>query len=738
MAATLDLGALGFSLTLDKSGWNKSWADTDKEVTQQSGKLKNFANGIGQTLKVGVAAGAAAAGAAIGAMVKTGIDNARDLDKQMSLFAAHTGASADEIDKVRQTVKELYKVNEDSYEDIAATAEALHNAMGMNADEIAKYAQNYMDYAKVTGQANADAVGAIDDLGDAWNLSADEQVSVMDKILVMQQKYGAGVTDTQNALTRMAPAAKAAGYSMDEAASYLAMFAAAGVDANTASTAFSKALQTVKNPTELKKLIKDIEDCKDPFERAKLASELFGAKAGPQMAQALGEGGVSLEDFIAEMENAAGAVSSASSAYDDNFDTRMALLGKRFGGMATEIGEKLLPIAERLLTWVEAHMPEIESVISSVFDAIGVAISWFSDNIMPSLTAAFDAVWSAVQAVWPVIQEIISGVIQYVTGIIEYFSLLLKGDFAGAWQKYKEIITGIWESIKKIVSAAWDFLKGIFGGSASAIANGLSSAWEGMKTAASNAWSSIKTAASSAWEGIKSAVSGAWDNVKSNTASGLSTLGSNLVTGWANMKTGASTAWEAIKSGIGSAVDGIKSGVSTGFNSVKSTAETVWNNIKSAITTPISAAKDFVGGIIDTIKGWFAKLSFKLPEFQWPKLKLPHFSLVGSFSLSPPSVPKLSIDWYSKGAIFAKPTIFPTAHGLKGVGDVPGGEVVAPLSALRAYIQDAMADVLPLSGALTLVLEVDGMAIAKTQINYMDMLLSGQMTKKARGIVNDL
>ena len=49
-----------------------------------------------------------------------------------------------------------------------------------------------------------------------------------------------------------------------------------------------------------------------------------------------------------------------------------------------------------------------------------------------------------------------------------------------------------------------------------------------------------------------------------------------------------------------------------------------------------------------------------------PNLNLPHISLSGSLSLNPPSVPKISVAWYSKGAIFKRPTVF----GGMGVGRV--------------------------------------------------------------------
>lgn len=793
MAATLDLGVLGFSLTLDKSGWNKSWNETDGDINKQSSKLKSFTSNIGTTLKVGVAAAAAAAGTAIVAMCKSGIDNARDLDKQMSLFQAHTGATGEETGRVKDIVKDLYKVNEDSYEDLAKTAEAMRTQMQMSADDIGKYAQNYLDYAKVTGQADDEAVVRVAEIGKAWKLTADENVGLMDKMLVAQQKYGLSVTDSQNALTNLAPSFQALGMDVNDAMSYLSMFSMAGVDTATATTAFTKALNKVKSPQELRKLMTDIQNCNDPLKRAQMASELFGTKAGPQLAQALSDGTISLDDFQAAMNGATGAVSTASAAYDNNFDTRLALLGKKFSGMATEIGEKLLPIAEKMLSWVEAHMPEIEATISTVFDAVGSVVEYFTANILPPLTDAFNAVWSIVQACWPAIEAIISGTIGIIQGLLSGLAALLTGDWSGAWNALKDACGAAWDGIKGIVSGAWDILKSTIGGAMESVGNSLSTGWDSVKSATSSAWDSVKSTVGGAWDSLKSTVGGAvstvgqniatgwdgiktktgaawdsvktattsaWDNVKSATANtwdamkstvgnAVGLLGQSVATGWDGLKTKTGATWEALKSTtsnawngmkstVGTVADAIRSGASTAFDALKSKTSDVWNGIKTAITTPISAARDFVGNIIDTIKRWFGSLSFKLPEFQWPRIKLPHFSLKGEFSLSPLRVPSLSVDWYAKGAIFAKPTIFPTAQGLKGVGDVPGGEVVAPLSTLRDYIKDAMSDVLPTAGALTLVIECDGLAIARTQVNYMDMLLSGQVNKRARGVISGI
>ena len=108
-----------------------------------------------------------------------------------------------------------------------------------------------------------------------------------------------------------------------------------------------------------------------------------------------------------------------------------------------------------------------------------------------------------------------------------------------------------------------------------------------------------------------------------------------------------------------------------------------WDTVKEKASEIFGKIKDIIGGAIDKIKGFF--------KFDWefPKLKMPHFKLEGKFSLMPPSVPKLGVDWYSSGAIFTKKTILP---GGIGVGDANKGqgnnaEGIFPLDKLESWIK---------------------------------------------------
>ena len=156
----------------------------------------------------------------------------------------------------------------------------------------------------------------------------------------------------------------------------------------------------------------------------------------------------------------------------------------------------------------------------------------------------------------------------------------------------------------------------------------------------------------------------------------------------------------------------------------------LWSSIKSIFNNGIESLKKFM-------------------NFEWslPKIKMPHFSISGKFSLNPPSIPKFSVDWYHTGAIFKNRTILP---GGIGVGDKYKGtginaEAIVPLDemyrnvatiinqSLESYnLTSEKASKQPIVIVVQSVL--DGKVISESTAEY-DDLYAGQRLKLAqRGV----
>lgn len=280
--------------------------------------------------------------------------------------------------------------------------------------------------------------------------------------------------------------------------------------------------------------------------------------------------------------------------------------------------------------------------------------------------------------------EVVAGLIAVFTLLIPVIAALAVAQTALdiALAPFLLIILAVIAVIALIVVAIanWgaivDWLKGVWDG----FVKWLAGLWDGMKEMAGNVWQGMKDTISNVCQSIADFVKGIWQGIKDTT--------SNI---WQGIKDFMSGIWDGIKNMVSSAVNGVKNTISNIWDGIKNITSSAWNGIKSMITTPIEAAKNVVSGIIDKIKGLF-NFSLKFPSISIPHIPLPHFSLSGSFNPLKGQIPSIGIDWYAKGGILTKPTIFGANGNSLMVGGEAGKEAVAPLSDLMAYVEKAVAN----------------------------------------------
>ncbi|MCY7170136.1 phage tail tape measure protein [Streptococcus mitis] len=287
-----------------------------------------------------------------------------------------------------------------------------------------------------------------------------------------------------------------------------------------------------------------------------------------------------------------------------------------------EISNFIMSIFGTVVTW----WTENQELIRSITDAVWTSISAIISAVMTVIGPLIEGEWNNIQiitsTVWEVIKTVVETAINVVLGIIKAVMQIITGDWSGAWETIKSVGETIWNGIASVIGT-------IFNGIAQLL---------------SNIWNTISTVASTIWNGIKSTLSGIFDGISSS---------------------------------VSSVFNGIRDTISNIWNSIQSTASSIWNGIKDTIGNAINGAKDLVGSAIEAIKGFF---NF---EFRWPHIPLPHFSITGS--LNPVDwlsngLPSIGVEWYAKGGILTKPTVFGSNGNSLMVGGEAGNEAVLPLN----------------------------------------------------------
>lgn len=241
--------------------------------------------------------------------------------------------------------------------------------------------------------------------------------------------------------------------------------------------------------------------------------------------------------------------------------------------------------------------------------------------------------------------------------------------FAPLGESMKNLATNIMEDVKTVFTNIWNAIKDVITNVMNAIGSVISTIWNTIQGVITTVINAIKSVISSVFNAIKSII----DTI----LNGIKTTFTNI--------------WNAIKSTVSNVIDGVKNTISNGLNGAKNTVSNILNGIKDTFSNIFESAKNIVSNAIEKIKGFF--------NFSWslPKLKMPHFSMSGSFSLNPPSIPHIGVEWYKKAMdepyMFTDPTLFdynPVTGTARGAGEA-GDEMMYGRGNLMNDISEAVA-----------------------------------------------
>lgn len=310
-------------------------------------------------------------------------------------------------------------------------------------------------------------------------------------------------------------------------------------------------------------------------------------------------------------------------------------------------------------------------IVTLVVGLVAALITLWNTN--DGFREAVTAAWDSIKSVWESVKEAFSNLAESIGEKIESIK-----NFFG---NLKDAASEKFSAMKEVVSEKFSQIKGTMGTIMQAAKDTVSEKLQNMKTAYAEHGGGINGIAAAAMEGVKGYYSAGYTFIDNLTGGKLSAVADKF-------KSKMSEAKQAVLNKVSE----IKNSFSSGLGNAYSTVTNILGNIKNKFSSILEGAKNIVSNAINRIKSFF--------NFSWslPKLKLPHISISGSFSLTPPSVPHFGIEWYKKamddGMIMNQPTIF--GYNAKSnqflAGGEAGSETVVGTQSLMDMINSAVQD----------------------------------------------
>lgn len=609
---------------------------------------------------------------------KKTVDAWSEIDEAMDTITTKTGLTGNALLELQGIAKGIAtEMPATTFKESADAVGELNTQFGLTGEKLKSSSELLIKYAKINETDISSSAISAKQAIEAYGLSADDLGKVLDNVTKVAQDTGQSVDTIVQKAVDGAPQIKGLGLSFEEGAALIGKFEKSGVDSSAALSSLSKAAVNYakdgKTLTDgLNETISAIQNSTSETEALSIASAVFGSKAAPRMVDAIKRGAFSFDDLASAAKNSSGTVATTFNETVDPIDKLTQYSNKAKEGMA-EIGGKLL---ETVIPALEPLMGMLES-----------AVNWFTSLnetdqqtivILGLVTAAVTMLLGAIAPLVIAIGAIgapVGIVVAAIVGAIAVITLIIQA--ITNWGAISEWLKTIWDSCAAWLSELW-----------TNIVTTATTAWSNFTAWLSELWSSITSTAQSAWSSFTTWLSGLWSSVVStgqslwsSFTSALSNIFSSLISGvqslWSSFTSTLSNLWSGLVSTGSNLFNNLSSTISGIFNGILSTATNIWNTIKSTISGAIDGAKNAVTNGINAIKGLF---NF---QFRWPHIPLPHFRVSGSanpLDWLKGGLPSIGIDWYAKGGVMTKPTLFGMNGNRAMVGGEAGAEAILPLN----------------------------------------------------------
>ncbi|MEO2233988.1 phage tail tape measure protein [Thomasclavelia ramosa] len=384
------------------------------QIEEYAKKIENFGSKtkeVGGSLSKNITAPIAAAGTAAYAAWMS-------VDEAYDNIAVGTGATGDALSKLQESFDNVFAKAPFDAMDISNSLADLNTRFGFTGKVLEDASEKFLRFASVNKTDVSNAVALVSRaMGDA-GIPAEEYTSVLDALTTASQASGISIDALTGNITKYGAPMRALGYTTEESIAIFASWEKAGVNTEIAFSGMKKAISNFSAEgkdakVEFKKTLEEIAKCPDIASATTKAIEVFGTKAGPDLADAIKGGRFEFEEMLKLVESSSGQLDASFEATMDPADkAKVALNNLTLAGAA--LGDV------------------IQSALGPVFESLADILKDFTEwfkNLNPEIRQTIVFVGGIIAAVGPLLVLIgaLAGPISTALGLFAKFKLALFG-----------------------------------------------------------------------------------------------------------------------------------------------------------------------------------------------------------------------------------------------------------------------------------------------------------------------
>lgn len=553
--------------------------------------------------------------AAIGGLGAAAVKTASDFDASMSNVQAISGATAEDMEILREKAREMGEKTKFSATE-AGDAMSYMAMAGWKTGDMLGGIEGIMNLAAASGEDLATTSDIVTDALTAFGMTAEESGNLADIMAAASSNANTNVSLLGESFKYVAPLFGAMNYSAEDAATALGLMANAGIKGSQAGTSLKTAIANMVSPTDSMAAVMDKYELSltntdgtmksfsevmemlrgkmgglSETEQAAAASTLFGKEAMAGMLSIINAAPADYEKLTNAVDNADGSAKNMADTMNDNLAGQITILKSQLQELAISIGETLMPYIKKAVEVIQKIVDKFNGmsdaqkklivVIGIIIAALGpllIIIGKVSLGIS-AVTGAFSklsGIGGVVTKFGGIVKTVLSGIgnaVKVLFGLIMAHPIIavitvIVGALILLYTKCEWFRDGV----NAIIAAVVDFFKN-FGENAKEV-------FDLFVTTISGAVNKVIEFFKNLWTDIKNI----WGSIKDfvvNTANGL--------------KESAVNAFKGLVTGIKNAVSKITGAVKNGFKGAI-------DFITSLPRKAIEWGKDFIKGLADGIK----------------------------------------------------------------------------------------------------------------------------------------